>query len=76
MAGKMEALGTVGGSAVAALTWTDIPQTFESLEIQFSVMAAASVTSDSIYMSYNNSVSDTDRWWLNGQYLTTAVGKL
>lgn len=72
MAGKMIAIGTVGGSAVAALTWENIPQTFESLEIQFSVMAAASVTSDSIYMSYNNSVSDTDRWWCNGQYLNNS----
>lgn len=71
MAGKMEALGTAGGSAVAALTWTDIPQTFESLEIQFSVMAAASVTSDSIYMSYNNDVSEY-RWFCSGYYLNNS----
>ena len=49
MAGKMIALGTVGGSAVSALTWENIPQTYESLEIQFSAMAAGSLTSDSLY---------------------------
>ena len=68
MAGKMVALGSVGGSAVSALTWENIPQTYESLEIQFSVMAAASVSSDSIYMSYNNDISEA-RWFINGNYL-------
>lgn len=71
MAGKMIALGTVGGSAVSALTWENIPQTYESLEIQFSVMAAGSLTSDSIYLSYNNNVTEA-RWWLNGNYLNNS----
>ncbi|MBR85191.1 MAG: hypothetical protein CMM29_00100 [Rhodospirillaceae bacterium] len=71
MAGKMIAIGTVGGSAVSALTWENIPQTFESLEIQFSVMGAASVTSENIYMSYNNDVTEA-RWWCNGQYLNNS----
>ena len=71
MAGKMVALGSVGGSAVSALTWENIPQTYESLEIQFSVMAAASVSSDSIYMSYNNDISEA-RWFINGNYLNNS----
>ena len=71
MAGKMTVLGTVGGSAVSALTWENIPQTYETLEIQLSVMAAGSLTSDSLYLSYNNDVSEA-RWWLNGNYLNNS----
>jgi hypothetical protein len=71
MAGKMVALGTVGGSAVAALTWENIPQTYETLEIQFSAMAAASVSTDSLYLSYNNDISEA-RWFINGNYLNNS----
>ena len=71
MAGKMAALGTVGGSAVAALTWENIPQTYESLEIQFSLMSAASSGEVALYLSYNNDVTES-RWFPSGQRLSNS----
>mgnify|MGYP003660761903 CR=1 FL=1 len=68
MGDKMEALGTVGGGAVAALTWESIPQTFESLEIQYAVQENATTWPGYVYLylSYNNDITEA-RWWSTGQ---------